>query len=367
MKFFQNTLLFCFLLLFFVSESQNRRVINIPDVDGYQVLKCDFHMHTVFSDGNVWPTTRVTEAWKDGLDAIAITDHIEYRPHSKEIISDHNRSYEIAEPLAKDLQVILVHGTEITRSLPPGHFNALFIKDANPIDTKEVFDAIAEAYRQGAFILWNHPGWKAQQPDTTLWWDEHSKLYEGKMLHGIEVFNGEEYCPEALDWAMEKKLTPFANTDAHDPISNIEKFRAMTLVFAKTKNEEGIKEALFNGRTLAFSDNTLAGDENLLSKLFKASIKYENAPLKLRIKSRATVFIVNNTDITYELELSQPTIGFDAPLNLTLKAGEITPVVLRGKTEEVASMELLTMNYKVKNLLTGKGQNLVTEFRFRNN
>jgi hypothetical protein len=55
--------------------------INFPDILGYKTLKCDFHLHTVFSDGQVWPTTRVDEAVREGLDAIAITDHIEYQPH----------------------------------------------------------------------------------------------------------------------------------------------------------------------------------------------------------------------------------------------------------------------------------------------
>ena len=63
--------------------SQNRTEINIPDIPGYLTLKCDFHMHTVFSDGDVWPTVRVQEAWLEGLDAISITDHIEYLPHSR--------------------------------------------------------------------------------------------------------------------------------------------------------------------------------------------------------------------------------------------------------------------------------------------
>ena len=31
---------------------QKRTIISIPDVNGYTVLKCDFHMHTVFSDGS---------------------------------------------------------------------------------------------------------------------------------------------------------------------------------------------------------------------------------------------------------------------------------------------------------------------------
>ena len=53
---------------------QSRDPLPVPDIPGYRTLKCDFHMHTVYSDGDVWPTLRVQEAWKDGLDAIAITE-----------------------------------------------------------------------------------------------------------------------------------------------------------------------------------------------------------------------------------------------------------------------------------------------------
>ncbi len=49
-----------------------RHKINIPDVLGYKTLKCDLHTHTVFSDGLVWPTVRVDEAWREGLDAISM-------------------------------------------------------------------------------------------------------------------------------------------------------------------------------------------------------------------------------------------------------------------------------------------------------
>ena len=33
--------------------------INFPDIPGYQTLKCDLHIHTVFSDGSVWPPSGV--------------------------------------------------------------------------------------------------------------------------------------------------------------------------------------------------------------------------------------------------------------------------------------------------------------------
>ncbi len=74
-----------------------RSPIQLPEVPGYVTLKCDFHIHTVFSDGLVWPSLRAEEAWREGLDAIAITDHIEYQPHKADITTNHNRSYEIAK------------------------------------------------------------------------------------------------------------------------------------------------------------------------------------------------------------------------------------------------------------------------------
>lgn len=56
------------------------REIVFPNIPGYETLVCDFHQHTVFSDGSVCPSIRVEEAQKDGLDAIAVTDHFEWRP-----------------------------------------------------------------------------------------------------------------------------------------------------------------------------------------------------------------------------------------------------------------------------------------------
>lgn len=102
------------------SHSHGRK-IEFPDIPGYRTLKCDFHIHTVFSDGNVWPTIRVEEALKDGLDAISMTDHIEYQPHKDDIPHpDRNRSFEIAKRFAEAYDILVIRGSEITRSMPPG-------------------------------------------------------------------------------------------------------------------------------------------------------------------------------------------------------------------------------------------------------
>jgi hypothetical protein len=70
------------------------RTIDFPDTDEYQTLVMDLHTHSVFSDGHVWPSIRVEEALRDGLDAIAITEHLEYQPHLADIPNpDRNQSY----------------------------------------------------------------------------------------------------------------------------------------------------------------------------------------------------------------------------------------------------------------------------------
>lgn len=124
-------LILCFT---FWGKAQVRNEIRVPDPEGYRTLKCDFHIHTVFSDGLVWPTVRVDEAYREGLDAIALTEHLEYRPHRQDIIASHNRSYEIAEKTARNNQVILIRGSEITRPMAPGHFNAIFLSDCDALE-----------------------------------------------------------------------------------------------------------------------------------------------------------------------------------------------------------------------------------------
>lgn len=286
-----------------ILNENSRKIIQVPDILGFQTLKCDFHMHTIFSDGAVWPTIRVDEAWNEGLDAIAITDHIENNPSKEFVGGDDNSSYEIALPRAKEKNIILIKGGEITRSMPPGHFNALFLEDTQALDTENWQDAFTAAKEQEAYFIWNHPGWKAQQPDTCKWWDEHTDLYNKGMLHAIEVFNEKEWYPIALDWCMDKDIAPHAASDIHDINSemyNLEKYhRPMTLVLATQRTEEAIREALFANRTIAWFGNYLAGKEEYLKAFFYASVKIGFIGESQNGKSYS---VKNHSDVPYYLE-----------------------------------------------------------------
>ncbi len=68
-----------------LAQSRTRTELTFPDLPGWVTLRADFHSHTVFSDGSVWPGVRVEEAWRTGLDVIAVTDHIEYTPHKADL------------------------------------------------------------------------------------------------------------------------------------------------------------------------------------------------------------------------------------------------------------------------------------------
>jgi hypothetical protein len=69
------------------APAQERLPLPVPYLPGLKTLKADFHLHNVFSDGHVWPTVHVQEAW------VALTDHVEYRPHSADVSLDLRRAY----------------------------------------------------------------------------------------------------------------------------------------------------------------------------------------------------------------------------------------------------------------------------------
>ncbi len=306
-----------------------RHEIQFPDIAGYQTLVCDLHMHTVFSDGAVWPTVRVQEAWRLGLDVISITDHIEYQPHKDDVPTRHARSCDLAAGAARQANLVFIRGAEITRDTPPGHFNAVFLTDQAALDTPEFLDAIQRANQQGAFVFWNHQGWKG--PEKGRWLDVHTTMYQNKWLHGMEVCNGEDYYPDAHRWCLEKNLTMLGNSDIHDPDlrekSEPANHRTMTLVFAKQRTAEGVKEALFAGRTVVWYKDRLIGRREWLEPLFAASLQVD--PPHLRTKDTVFFTVRNLADIDFVLQrtgkLGPQTATLPARTTSLVKIGTSTP------------------------------------------
>ena len=331
----RNLLLIGFLLIPILAFSQIREVqgmkyldenkrpvfrgnVIIPNVGEYHVLKCDFHTHTVFSDGHVWPNVRNQEVWEEGLDSYAITDHVEYTPHKADVNVNHNRGYELLKESADKSNLILVKGTEITRNTPPGHFNAIYINDASGfIEDRATNEhdkaAVMKAAEQDAFIFWNHPGWQPGIEGSYEWIPFVDDLYKNKALHGIEVVNGFGIHMKALDWCLDKGLTVMGTTDIHNLVAHDYDFskdyvhRTMTLVLAKERSAESIREALDEGRTVAWASKYLLGKEENVRNLFYSCVELmpshytevRNNGIKINHYE-----IRNNSDLYFELSLS---------------------------------------------------------------
>ena len=327
------------------------RKIEFPNIPGYQTLKCDFHIHTVFSDGAVWPTIRVEEALRDGLDAIAITDHLEYQPHEQDIPHpDRNRAFQIAKDFAANNDILVIPGVEITRDMPPGHANAIFVEDANKLLVDDARKAFEEANRQGAFVFWNHPNWISQRKDgvATLT-DMHKQLIADSLLHGIEVVNELTYSDEAMTIALQNNLSVIGTSDIHGLVDWQFDLaggghRPITLVFAKEKTEASIKEALFAGRTVAWYKDMLIGKEEHLVALLQSCL--EIGKLKYVGDSNlASVEIKNNSDADFIIN-SVSAYNFHGSSDIfTLKAHSTTTLEIK----TLVRLKQFSMNFQVLN------------------
>ena len=149
-----------------------RPAIAAPAEAGW--VRADLHSHTIFSDGDSWPSETMASAWTAGLDVLGITDHnsaisaAEYAP----------------DPAGGPL---LVPGVETTTY--GGHWNSWaapgtarhrwydFREPTGPATEA----AMAAAVADGAFVSINHPkplGPPWLFPDVTS-------------FHAVEVWNGD--------------------------------------------------------------------------------------------------------------------------------------------------------------------------------
>ena len=344
------------------AQNSIRNEIRIPDIRGYVTLKCDFHMHTVFSDGTVWPTERSNEIWREGLDVFSITDHIEYQPHKSTMSTDHNVSYETAAPSAENLGMILIKGTEVTRAEPFGHHNAIFITDTAALAQPDSMVVLKTAKEQDGFVFWNHPGWK--RPDRKgVWTVLQDEVYDSGCLDGIEVVNGRTYDPNAHAFAIEKKLTMLGNSDIHAPSTHVidSSHRTMTLVFAKDRTAKAVKEALLKRRTAVYYDNIIIGEEQYLKPIFMESTILRTPDITVTGTGSTIVQITNDSDIPYTLESDGSTMDLAVPARIELLANSTVRFAVRNTDITRKGTKKVRLGYKVTNLWTAPGECLSVE------
>ena len=366
------------MLRFNEREGRQRVEMVLPQVRGFNIYKADLHNHTIFSDGSVTPEFRIQEAWHDGLDVIAVTEHVEYRPYEGKmmnfltgyvpknvksansnvirseatdagILSDLNYPVKLYQAAAKAYGITVIPGAEITREPTViGHYNALFTKDNNTIYAKDPMQSIRNAKAQGAIVMQNHPGWRRTTLDMM---EFEEKVYAANLIDGIEIVNGGEFYPRAITRAQKNKFFMASNTDIHgstaeDYVLGGNGHRNMTFIFAQENTLEALREALEARRTLAYSHGTLAGEESLLVDLFKASVATK--VIQKAANGSKTVQLTNNSSIKY-----------------TLRFGNANPVILNPFTSiRATSGKDGKLAVKVENMWCGEDAHPVVEWAF---
>ena len=366
------------MLRFNEREGRQRVEMVLPQVRGFNIYKADLHNHTIFSDGSVTPEFRIQEAWHDGLDVIAVTEHVEYRPYEGKmmnfltgyvpknvkpansnvirseatdagILSDLNYPVKLYQNAAKAYGITVIPGAEITREPTViGHYNALFTKDNNTIYAKDPLQSIRNAKAQGAIVMQNHPGWRRTSLDMM---EFEEKVYAENLIDGIEIVNGGEFYPRAITRAQKNKFFMASNTDIHgstaeDYVLGGNGHRNMTFIFAQENTLEALREALEARRTLAYSHGTLAGEESLLVDLFKASVATK--VIQKAANGSKTVQLTNNSSIKY-----------------TLRFGNANPVILNPFTSiRATSGKDGKLAVKVENMWCGEDAHPVVEWAF---
>ena len=365
-------------------------VINFPDTDDYQVYTVDLHTHSVFSDGHVWPTVRVGEAEHEGIDLIAITEHLEYQPHGMDIPHpDRNRSFEIAKN-STETDLLVVNGAEITRMFPPGHINAVFIEDANKLikidrskqndldellkDAPKSFideytgnqwfndaglaalwpveETLLEARKQNAFVFWNHPVWSAETDNVeTIVGDLNKYLFKENLVHGIEVVNGQWFSDEAFQIGLDYDLTLLGTSDIHgltewDYLNQPGGHRPLTLVLATDRTENSIKEALIDGRTVIWYKHDLIGLEKNLLPLLKKSLEITGVSYKGR--TIGNVKLKNHTDVRFMLRVADKNLIENSSNIIIVEPNETTVFELKYARGNKISLNVEVLNAYIR-------------------
>jgi hypothetical protein len=348
------------------AQAPVRQPLPVPDIPGYRTLKADFHLHTVFSDGNVWPTVHVQDAWRDGLDVIALTEHAEYHPHAADVNSDIGRSFTIAKPLADQLGLILVPGIEITKPDPPkapivlpegsAHFNALFVTDWKVLNVPDdLMEALRRAKAQNAFVFWNHPRFRVSQ---ARWFPPIARAFDAGLFSGMELVNGPDFYDESYAWIEERQLTILADSDAHDPVPprTATSHRPITLLFARSADLDGVRDALVSRRTAAWQGDDVWGAEEHLRGLWRGAVSLESATLSR--KSGFALRVRNTSAIPMRLVVRQAPEWLVLTPPLQLNAESLTIIRPQLTSAFPGGEQRVDVTLEVTNLHTGPGKNL---------
>jgi hypothetical protein len=227
--------------------------INFVKAESYVVLKADFHVHTTYSDGHYTPT-QVVDIYKNyGYDVIAITDHNYVAGWSEAITEGHVKN------------IIVIKGEELSytwNGTPSSfkHLNGLFLTSHiynSAWNNNELIKPIADAvHAQGGLIVVNHPQTKWGDPNGRYEWNKFIASGNTSYIDGWE-YSADSWGTSYDTWALSTGKPVLFDHDFHYNNSTLS--TQYTLLLAHNRTEAGVKDALLNGRSVAFINGTYFG------------------------------------------------------------------------------------------------------------
>jgi hypothetical protein len=168
---------------------------------------------------------------------------------------------------------------------------------------------------------------------------ETDKIAYGEgLIDGVEVINSSEFYPGIIDRALEHDIFMAGCSDIHSSTAMeyiIEgNIRPMTLILAKDKSMESLREALKEGRTIAYGFNTVCGKEEHLIALFKASVTLEQVK-EPDEKGKVVFWLTNNSSIPYWISSNNGN-----PVYLGAHSGIILKNYLKNKSMNIVATNM---------------------------
>jgi hypothetical protein len=136
--------------------------------------------------------------------------------------------------------------------------------------------------------------------------------------------------------------------------------RPVTLVFAKARTAEALREALAARRTAVFSQCRLIGEPQYLEPLFLGAIEIINPEIRLRRKGAALIQIRNKSPLSFELRLKPSPPGLDVEEKVVLAAGKVSLIRVRGVSDRATREPQAGLPCTVVNLLAAPNEGLKT-------
>jgi hypothetical protein len=141
----------------------------------------------------------------------------------------------------------------------------------------------------------------------------------------------------------------------------------LTLVFARTRDLDGIREALTARRTAAWMGGELWGSDEMLSGLWDGAVALKTSALSLRIAGpQAVIEFQNRSAIPFQVRLVK------APAWLQTGSFELSPErnvarAVQASKDAPEGTQSVTLELEVTNLHTAPGRNLTVRLPLKVN